>query len=917
MSPFVWAAWAIVALIFGLIVLAFASLPRLPYSIRKTREESEHGFDELIVPQFLIASQPASITLNEDGALTTGFLLVGPDATTKSEGALARLVDDMNAVFSGTEVGWMYEFQRVRRPAEPPAQERFAPTPTHSVLSEARAAVAERQLWGDDVRLLVTYLPPEGVSPTLSRFLIRRASDDRRASNRDVVAQGLADLEDGCRAIEGTLKSCMVTARRLHGVGDRDELVDTLYRNINGWSLPGISLPLSGSHGIAAGSPLGCRDEYEPAGLLEQPIPLREYLAVQDFDGGLALRYGREHIRVLSLATFPAKRRPQLLAELAKLAIPYRDHTRLIIGHPDAMLAHLQRRFNDAADEATPISLFGSQPASSAVASARVDIDAVSRMRDLQKTLGEHRSGVGQHAWYSRIIELRSENLEELARWEGVIVETLRKVGFGVRTEDLHAADAWLATHGGNGYNFVRRTAAHGVTVGDLSNMTDAWRGRAVLKCDKCTPGTEPMAWVRRADTLSPFALDLHAGEGDVMSAIVVGPIRQGKTSLTNFLMGHFAKTARDRVVGIDYLRGQERTAVMLDGSYMAPGDASSPARLCPFTGLDTEIGRTRAVEWCELVAKLNMPANAVSGELVERFTEAVDFLRSSATWEQEACVTLFLQKLSADRDVKAAFRHYADGGIYGHIFDATPIEMSLWQRPIRVYDTTVLHELKERAVFPALAILFAAVEAEIDGRRMLLVVEEAHIPLKHPLMEPWLIRSLRTNRKRHLGIIFVLTDLEGIAETTLRTLKSLCGTVFATQNPNANATRSAYRFLGFDDVLIDQLISSGSTVLRTDGLPALRYPYWQLGEDGVAPFVLDLSPAELETFARGNDSDKERTAAAMRDHPNDVPAAIFEATNLPDAAAAWRAARDDRRPRPATDRSVSVGTIQRERVLV
>ena len=214
------------------------------------------------------------------------------------------------------------------------------------------------------------------------------------------------------------------------------------------------------------------------------------------------------------------------------------------------MLAHLQRRFNDAADEATPISLFGSQPASSAVASARVDIDAVSRMRDLQKTLGEHRSGVRQHAWYSRIIELRSENLEELARWESVIVETLRKVGFGIRIEDLHAADAWLATHGANGYNFVRRTAAHGVTVGDFSNMTDAWRGRVHIKCDKCEPGTEPMAWVRRAETLSPFALDLHAGEGDVMSASGGGPIRQGKTSLTNFLMGHFAKTARDWVVG-------------------------------------------------------------------------------------------------------------------------------------------------------------------------------------------------------------------------------------------------------------------------------------------------------------------------------------------------------------------------------
>ena len=885
------AAWALVAIVVGLVVLAFRSLPHLPYDVRKTRRETEHGFDELIVPEYLIASMPHSITFNEDGAFTTGFVLTGPDATTKSEGALARLVGDMNAVYSGASVGWMFEFQRVRRPAPPHEQHDFLPTPTHRVLSAARAKHADTRCWRDDVVLLLTYLPPEGISSAVSSLLIRRAPDDAQHSGRDTMLQGIAALEDGCASIEATLRTCMVEARRMSGSGDADELVDTLYRNINGWSLPGIALP-----DLDVANPI--------TGLLREPIALRERLAVQDFDGGLALRYGREYVRLLSIVEFPPKRRPRLLAELAQLAIPHRDHTRLIVGHPDGMLAHLQRRFNDAADEATPVNMFGGQPTSSAVAAARIDVDAVKRMQELQKVLGEHRSGERQHAWYSRIIELRSEDPEELGRWERSIVETLRVAGFGVRIEDAHAVDAWLATHGGNGYNFVRRTAAHGVMVGDLSNLTDAWRGRQRIKCDKCPPGTQPMAWVRRADTLAPFALDLHAAEADVMSAVVVGPIRFGKTTLVNFMMGHFAKSERDRIIGVDYHRGQERTAVMLDGAYGAPGDPVSDARLCPFTSLDTEAGRTRAVEWCELVAKLNLPPHAVTGEVLLRFSEAVDFLRRSGTWRDEACVTLFLQKLSADRNVKAAFQHYADGGIYGHIFDATPNEMLVWQRQIRVYDTTALHELKERAAFPAIAILFSDTEREMDGRRMLLVIEEAHIALKHEVMAPWLIQRLRTNRKKHLGMIFVLTDLEGIPEATLRTLKSLCGTIFATQNPNAHATQAAYRFLGFDDRTIDQLVPSQTVGLRKDGIAPLRYPYWQLGEDGIAPFVLDLCAEELEVFARGNDADRARTANALRNRGDDAPAAIFEATNLPAAAAAWRQLRDEygtqREPAPA-----------------
>jgi type IV secretory pathway VirB4 component len=883
MNLFLLAAWALVFVVAGLILLALRCIPRMPYSLKHTRQATASGFDELIVPEYLISCQP-SITLNEDGAFTTGFRLTGPDATTKSEEAMARVVNDLNAVFSSADVGWMYELQRVRKPMHIIDTETFLPTATHRVLHGVRSI----DCYVDEMHLLVTYLPPEGMTSLFARLLVRGEMEDIEKSGQDTLAEGLRILENGCRMIEIMLKSCMITVERFKGAGHRDDLVDTLFKNINGWSLPGLDLP-------------ELRIDAD-TGLLCHPVQLRECFAVQDFIGGLSLKYGREHIRLLSLATFPPSRRPRLLAELGTLAIPYRDHSRLIMGHPDEMLFELQRRFNDAADDAKPIGPFENgkevkTAAEAEIAKRRVSKDALTRMDELQNVIAEHQSGVRKHAWYSRIIEIRSEDPNELDRWERAIVETLRKARFGVRVESFHAVDAWLSTHGGNGYNFVRRTAAHGVTVSDIANITDAWQGRQTIKCDKCRPGTQPMLWARRADTLAPFAIDLHAGEGDVMSSIVVGPVRFGKTTLVNTIIGHFCKEERDRVVGIDYLRGEERTVVMLEGSYGAPGDTNAPARLSPFTAIDTIDGRRRAVEWCELVATLNLP-EAPSGELNGRFTEAIDFLRSSPSWETEACVTLFLQKLSAPREVKEAFKHYADGGIYGHIFDATPVEMHSWQRTIRVYDTTTLHSLSERAMFPALMLLCADTVREVDGRRVLLVIEEAHIPLKHAVMAPWLITLLRTKRKQHLGIVFVLTDLEGIPEEILRTLKSLCGTVFATQNPNANATRKAYEFLDFPAKIIDAIIPSRNFTTRTDGMSPMRYPYWQLGEDGIAEFVLDLTPEELEVFARGNDKDKACTAMALREYPEAVPAAIFEHVGLNTAALAWRAHQDELRSR-------------------
>lgn len=857
----------IVAIVLALIVLAFLGIPLAPYNIGKTRAASERGFDELLVPDYLIAP---GITINEDGAFTTGWRLLGPDAVSNSEGAIRRLVGDFNAALSCTREGWMYEFQRVRLPVAIDDNEAFLPTATQRVLREQRVL----ECWTDEVRLLVTYLPPDDIALGAVRLLVHEP-EDVTAGQRNALTDGLRALEEGCRMIETILRSCMVDVQRFRISGAQDDLVNTLYRNVNGWELPGVTLPSL---------------DVDERGLLVTPIPVRELLAVQDFEGGMALRYGKEHVRVISIVAFPPRRRAKLTAELAQLAIPMRDHTRLIVGHPDAVAKELAMRAADAQDDSTPIGFLANPKESKSaadleIAKRRLDKDGLMRLSELQEVVAEHKSGARKHSWYSRIVELRSENVAELDRWERAVVETLRVAGFGVRVEDLHAVDAWLSTLGGNGYNFVRRTLAHGVTVGDLANLTDAWRGRETIYCDKCPKGTKPIAWARRADTLAPFALDLHAGRGDVMSSIVVGPIRFGKTTLVDFIIGGFRKADSHRVIGLDYLRSEERTAVMLGGAYGAPGEADSAVRLCPFSAIDTVTGRTRAVEWCSLV----LEQNGVKDGSLEKITEAIDLLRDSPTWYREACMTLFVQKLTAPRNVKSVFAAYAEGGPFGHIFDATPHEMLSWARPIRVYDTTALHKLSDLAMYPALMLLCADVEREIDGRRTLLVIEEAHMALKHKVLAPWLVELLRTNRKKHLGIIFVLTDLEGIPGDILRNLKSLCGTVFATENPNARATVEAYKLLGFEGRMLEALIPSRNKTVRRDGLTPLRYTYWQLGEDGIAPFVLDLSPAELEVYARGSDADKALTRKALLTAADTAPAEVFQSVGQHETDARWR----------------------------
>ena len=200
------------------------------------------------------------------------------------------------------------------------------------------------------------------------------------------------------------------------------------------------------------------------------------------------LQYGREHIRCISIVEFPREPASRTAPDLASLAIPYRDHSRFIVASHQEMTHELTERSNDARDDATSVQVLPNRrnarraPRNEPSRSRSLDKDALDRLKDLRKVKASHQNGTRKHSWYSHIIELRSEDLEQLETLDecdsrGSAHRTSRRLR-PTRIEEMHGADAWLSTLGGNGYNFVRGTPAHGVTVGDIANLTDARRGR-------------------------------------------------------------------------------------------------------------------------------------------------------------------------------------------------------------------------------------------------------------------------------------------------------------------------------------------------------------------------------------------------------------------------------------------------------
>jgi hypothetical protein len=92
------------------------------------------------------------------------------------------------------------------------------------------------------------------------------------------------------------------------------------------------------------------------------------------------------------------------LAELAGLAIPYRDHARFIIAGHQEMTHELTERSNDARDDATSVQVLPNKRnarrvSEKAIAKRALDKDALDRLKDLRKVKASHQNGTRKHSW--------------------------------------------------------------------------------------------------------------------------------------------------------------------------------------------------------------------------------------------------------------------------------------------------------------------------------------------------------------------------------------------------------------------------------------------------------------------------------------------------------------------------------------
>ena len=308
---------------------------------------------------------------------------------------------------------------------------------------------------------------------------------------------------------------------------------------------------------------------------------------------------------------------------------------------------------------------------------------------------------------------------------------------------------AWLSLLAGNhrlrvrpgaisSRNFVAMNPLHGFPAGP-----DASRWGDTIAITRTSAGT-------------PHRFHWHDGTGDdaVGNTLVTGATGHGKTASVGFLVANTVARIRPQGggwIGLDHKRGWHALTLALGGSYARLGAGEPP--FPPLRALDADArsleflsdllrGCIRMGDWRDL-----------DPEEDRRLALGIAAVMENPPAERGlAEVCAFLP--DAEDGARARLRRWCRGEELGWVIDA-PADRIDMEGDVNAFDTTHLLD-NPRARGPAMSYLFHRIERRLDGRPLLITVDEGWRVLEDEVFRPAVNRSLRTIRSKNGVLVFI-----------------------------------------------------------------------------------------------------------------------------------------------------------------
>ena len=300
----------------------------------------------------------------------------------------------------------------------------------------------------------------------------------------------------------------------------------------------------------------------------------------------------------------------------------------------------------------------------------------------------------------------------------------------------------------------------------------------------------EPLT-VFRSTGGTPYLFHLHAPTGtvtDLGNVFVSGPAGSGKTTLVLFLLA-MAERQNAQVVFFDKDRGGEILARAVGGTYLVL-PSGEPTGLAPLKALTSA---PRDVEFLKglVRALVSDPGQTMSPEEDRRLELGIrSVLALPPKHRSFSELRAFLGQADGDGP-GARLEKWCAGRSLGWVLDNDEDAVSLGA-PFLGFDmTSVLDDAVTRG--PIMAYLFHRIEALVDGRRIVLAIDEFWKALLDPGFRDLVNDKLKTIRKLNGAVVLATqSPADALRSPIAHSIIEQCPTQILL--PNARADAADYR---------------------------------------------------------------------------------------------------------------------------
>jgi len=358
--------------------------------------------------------------------------------------------------------------------------------------------------------------------------------------------------------------------------------------------------------------------------------------------------------------------------------------------------------------------------------------DALDDLASNRFVMGEHHASILVHG------DTPADLADHISRARAVLAES----GLVVAREDLGLEAAFWAQFPGN---FARRTRPAPITSRNFAALAPL-HAHPVGRASGAHWG-DAVA-VLKTTAGSPFWFNFHVG--DLGHTFICGPSGSGKTVVQNFMMAQLERFDAQQLF-IDKDRGAEIFVRACGGTYLALRNGE-PTGFAPFKALAPSPAN-RAFLVRLVRALVTRPHETLSVSEARAVDDGVAALEALPRERRSIAALRSLLGQADAAGVGARLERWQKGGALGWVLDNDNDALSLDARFAGFDITQMLDHAEART--PAMLYLFHRIAERVDGRRLVLDIDEFWKVLGDPAFTELALDGLKTWRKQNALMVF------------------------------------------------------------------------------------------------------------------------------------------------------------------